>query len=163
VACALVGFGCGSESMQVGKLPVDDNGATDTASADGADAPADHAAGTPAAADAPGAGTPAAPSGGANDKQSAPKSAQPNAPDPARAAPDPTDDPAEPAFALLQGSVTNNGAGNPALGLAGKGTLGLTAKVEISKLVPGGKLDALIDVAIDASGQFSAKVPLDID
>jgi hypothetical protein len=91
--------------------------------------------------------------------------------EPAPAAPDPAAAPAAPnsvqvasaARALLKGRVTDAGAGKPALGLAGQGTLAAAAKLRVSALLPGGLLSTVADVALDASGEFEVKIPLDVE
>jgi hypothetical protein len=86
----------------------------------------------------------------------------PAALDPSPAAPSP-DQVASVPRALLKGRVTDAGNGKPALGLGGKGTLAAATKLRVSALLPGGLLSTVADVALDASGEFEVKIPLDVE
>jgi hypothetical protein len=66
------------------------------------------------------------------------------------------------ALALLTGTVTDIGAGSPALGLAGTGTVASTASVRVSSLLPDGALQVVSQAAVDTGGSFSAQVPLNV-
>ncbi len=64
---------------------------------------------------------------------------------------------------VVNGAVTDQGAGILSLGLGGQGTLAAAAKIRISQLLATGDLKLVADADIDASGKFSVNVPLSID
>ncbi len=65
-------------------------------------------------------------------------------------------------YVVITGIVTDLGGGLPGLGLGGEGTLANAATVRLSELSASGELKLVVDVAVDASGNFSAQVPLNL-
>jgi hypothetical protein len=63
---------------------------------------------------------------------------------------------------VITGIITDLGGGLPGLGLGGDGMLANAKAVRLSQLSPSGELKLLVDAKIDASGNFSAQVPLNI-
>jgi len=64
-------------------------------------------------------------------------------------------------FSMIKGSVTAEGSGSIALGLAGKELVANVKSVRISALLEGGNLKTLAEVPVDLGGLYSAKLPVD--
>src|SRR5260221_8863688 len=95
-----------------------------------------------------------------------PKLVEPSAPSSPVSPTAPSVSPSAPSTLLLgvvNGAVTDQGAGILSLGLGGQGTLAAAAKIRISQLLATGDLKLVADADIDASGKFSVNVPLSID
>jgi hypothetical protein len=66
------------------------------------------------------------------------------------------------ALSIVNGHVTDLGAGEAALGLAGPSTKANTKSVRISQILEGGALKTLSEASLDATGAYSAKVPMNL-
>lgn len=65
--------------------------------------------------------------------------------------------------ALVSGRVTNRGVALPGLGLGGSGMLDAAVKVQLSKVLAGGKLEVVGSANVGANGEFSLAIPLNLD